>query len=675
MFLDNLQYSSATINFNNNPHITLFESNWGESPSHYIRWNRSFKKGESFSISNPCSIEFLEAGHTTSGRKVDFIIDYKSVSVINPQLNGQYIDIGIFNRKGLKTPTSFAFFLQAPDNAAASIHGKIDTELTIRYNDTKEPVSETAQFTFADLDGSYADPGYETYNEGVQFTKGFTQTYVRKDTVLDKEAIASSGNTVFRAQPDYPTDDTNVDERYFVSAYMEKGHGMLSWFSPRNCGTEIGMEYKGYPEWNAPEKKAASGDIFNAEAPVTYEISQFLPYTAQTNQASNVTISDALPDIFDISKTSAKILNGMREDVSAKWNITISPSMNTVTAQAKEAYESLGQHYLIIETSIKQGADISQYMVLQESKSNAPATSLKAIIDNTAETTINDTTKKSNTTRISSESYPLLYDLNGGDDKGTATDIYLNIEEALSEYRGFHIPGEDMALSTGIPSRDGYVFLGWTEQQHAPSDGKEEYDELSSKTITNIKMPSEQKTIYAAWARKPTVKYIVDGIEESSQQLAPGDDGPPPTAPSKQGYTFSGWSDSAVNVYEDMEIIAAFTPNRYAISYDSNGGSGYMDDQTMTYDEEDVVKQNEYAREHYEFVEWNTEPDGTGIVYAPGETVKNLTGEANGKITLYAQWKFYIQMPETGSSGNMLITVFAFALIMTSIVFALRTRK
>lgn len=48
---------------------------------------------------------------------------------------------------------------------------------------------------------------------------------------------------------------------------------------------------------------------------------------------------------------------------------------------------------------------------------------------------------------------------------------------------------------------------------------------------------------------------------------------------------------------------------------------------------------NGYSRDGYEFVEWNTKPDGTGDRYADGAEIWNLTAEEGGAVTLYAQWR------------------------------------
>lgn len=93
--------------------------------------------------------------------------------------------------------------------------------------------------------------------------------------------------------------------------------------------------------------------------------------------------------------------------------------------------------------------------------------------------------------------------------------------------------------------------------------------------------------------------------------------------------------------------------NRYKVAYDPNisdfGGelmeaSIHMYNNAAEYEGNSVsaaerLTRNTYMRADYEFVEWNTKSDGTGISYADEAKVRNLTAENGGVVTLYAQWR------------------------------------
>lgn len=102
--------------------------------------------------------------------------------------------------------------------------------------------------------------------------------------------------------------------------------------------------------------------------------------------------------------------------------------------------------------------------------------------------------------------------------------------------------------------------------------------------------------------------------------------------------------------------------NRYKVVYDPNTSDsyrGYMAASTHMYNNAaeyegssvtplKYLSRNTYVRENYEFVEWNTRPDGSGISYADGSEILNLTSEDGGTVTLYAQWELAISALRTG---------------------------
>ena len=127
--------------------------------------------------------------------------------------------------------------------------------------------------------------------------------------------------------------------------------------------------------------------------------------------------------------------------------------------------------------------------------------------------------------------------------------------------------------------------------------------------------------------------------------------------PTYQGHYFAGWytrdyTDDGILIDEkffcnagetqtinaDTTLYAKWTPNTYTITFDANGGSGEMDSQSFTYDAAQNLTANKFTRSGYTFAGWNTSSEGTGTSYANSASIKNLTDEPNGNITLYAQW-------------------------------------
>lgn len=107
-----------------------------------------------------------------------------------------------------------------------------------------------------------------------------------------------------------------------------------------------------------------------------------------------------------------------------------------------------------------------------------------------------------------------------------------------------------------------------------------------------------------------------------------------------------------------VDIHTEWTANAYTIEYDANAPSGTtplgsMADTGCTYDESKALSANAYSINNYSFLSWNTNADGSGTSFADGATVKNLTSENNGTVTLYAQWKLdiiYVDKPTVSGS-------------------------
>ncbi len=104
------------------------------------------------------------------------------------------------------------------------------------------------------------------------------------------------------------------------------------------------------------------------------------------------------------------------------------------------------------------------------------------------------------------------------------------------------------------------------------------------------------------------------------------------------------WSSfHCVNTHRglSLEFVAIWEPS---ITYDANGGSGYMDVDYLefTYDalwnyEYYSVKNCAYSKSGTYFTGWNTKPDGSGVSVAPGTTWGGQMTNSD-PITLYAQW-------------------------------------
>lgn len=86
-------------------------------------------------------------------------------------------------------------------------------------------------------------------------------------------------------------------------------------------------------------------------------------------------------------------------------------------------------------------------------------------------------------------------------------------------------------------------------------------------------------------------------------------------------------------------LIANYIPNYYCIQFDGNGGSGSMDILNCYYGATRTLPNNQFTRDTYKFVGWNTSADGSGTSYSNQQQISNLTSTNRAFITLYAQWE------------------------------------
>ena len=127
-------------------------------------------------------------------------------------------------------------------------------------------------------------------------------------------------------------------------------------------------------------------------------------------------------------------------------------------------------------------------------------------------------------------------------------------------YREIFAAGSDLSgIGTPeAPTRTGYTFTGW------------------DKNIPNT-MPAENLTITAQW-RVNQYTITFDTAGGSAVASITQDYGTPvtaPAAPTRTGYTFTGWGKTVPNYMpaENLTITAQWKVKQYSVSFDSDGGT------------------------------------------------------------------------------------------------------
>ena len=90
----------------------------------------------------------------------------------------------------------------------------------------------------------------------------------------------------------------------------------------------------------------------------------------------------------------------------------------------------------------------------------------------------------------------------------------------------------------------------------------------------------------------------------------------------------------------------------YTVKYDSNGGTGSMDDSVFKLATDVRLMSNKFTKENYTFIGWSTSKGGE-VTYTNEAKVKDLGGEGD-IVTLYAVWKsndYTIKYDSNGGNG------------------------
>jgi len=118
------------------------------------------------------------------------------------------------------------------------------------------------------------------------------------------------------------------------------------------------------------------------------------------------------------------------------------------------------------------------------------------------------------------------------------------------------------------------------------------------------------------------------------------------TAEEGQSYRYlnGSWSSIATSGNYGNYRIKAFTGyvepednSEYRVVYEGNtGATGSMDETDYSLGVNGIAAECGFEKSGYRFIGWNTEKDGSGTTYQPGDEITAL--ETAGKITLFAQW-------------------------------------
>ena len=225
--------------------------------------------------------------------------------------------------------------------------------------------------------------------------------------------------------------------------------------------------------------------------------------------------------------------------------------------------------------------------------------------------------------------YSLSFDLQGG--TGTFNTLY----------GGY---GERVQIPYTTPTKSGYTFKGWATY----SGGSVSYQPGEYYTLYG------NSTLYAVWQSSggTTQYYLNFNLQGGSGTFNTlyGVYGErlfiPSSSPTKNGYTFQGWSTSSTGnpqyqpgdyytIYSNTILYAIWGESTQycTITFNANGGSGAPSKQQKIIGETTYIPYTKPTRSGYAFQGWSTSSWATSADYQPGSTYTPY-----GNMTFYAVW-------------------------------------
>lgn len=221
------------------------------------------------------------------------------------------------------------------------------------------------------------------------------------------------------------------------------------------------------------------------------------------------------------------------------------------------------------------------------------------------------------------EKYHITYELDGG----------VNHMDNLDEYIV-----DDLPISLGIPSRDGYVFEGWY---------------LNGEKVTSIAEGTKGDLHFVAkWELADyTIHYELDGgINHPDNKNGYTIDNLPLTLyqPTKKGYNFTGWylNNQLVeylpeNTLGEITLVATWELATYNLFYNLDGGILESENPT-TYTMNDEFILNNPTKNGYNFLGW----------YVNDVKIEKIEKGTTGNLTLLAKWELQKHTIEFNSNGG-----------------------
>lgn len=203
--------------------------------------------------------------------------------------------------------------------------------------------------------------------------------------------------------------------------------------------------------------------------------------------------------------------------------------------------------------------------------------------------------------------------------------------------------GTDTILPQNTFTKTDYDFTEWNTR----ADGSG----ISFASLDRITMSNNDFNLYAQWKINiHNITFYPNGGQGNIEPLTlkiGADTLLSPNIFTNLGYQFSGWNsesdgsgmhfanEASITMSDsDIKLYAQWTANNYNINYNTNGGTGFIASQEVSYGQQTTLSTNTLSRHGYTFKDWNTDVNGLGDRYID----EDLITPGIGDIELYAQW-------------------------------------
>ena len=220
-------------------------------------------------------------------------------------------------------------------------------------------------------------------------------------------------------------------------------------------------------------------------------------------------------------------------------------------------------------------------------------------------------------------------------------------------------------ISSTVPTKSGYIFLGWDTQYTATTAQYQPGDPITVSAMAD----DYSKPLYAVWQQTHdfTVTYNMNGgTPQIATQTYTGTESShtftiSSTVPTRSGYVFQGWDTqytATTAQYQPGDSITVsamaddyskplyavwLQAHDFTVTYTMNGGTPQIATQTYTGTESShtfTISDTVPTKSGYIFLGWDTQYTATSAVYQPGDSISVSAVADDYSKPLYAVWVY-----------------------------------